>query len=335
MDAHVHVNLKAHCGSVSAERLSKNWAMEVGIHQSWEELHDSYDVLFPGHSVSSLVFGGVYREIDSNADNDYVLAGAQLLGSRTKALMVTRPEYPAARVADGLANGFCGIKPYPDFAPQGMDDASIFDVLPPEHLAVLDQSRGVLMLHLPRRGRLADADNVREVLQIADSYPSVRLILAHVGRAYCLPNAVAGLRNFRNVPQVMFDTSANLNSDVFLHVLETVGPDRLLFGSDLPITMMRGKREHIGDECVSYTSGEYSWDTDRRTPEEEAGYTFFVCESLRALISAVSRSGMGHDVVNRIMFGNASDLLGLDADRSDPGAVDAITTEVEMRPITR
>ena len=207
------------------------------------------------------------------------------------------------------SQGFLGIKPYPDLAPHGTNEVSIYDFLPRAHLAVLDKFGGILMLHLPRHGRLGDAHNIREVLEIHESYPSVKLILAHIGRAYCLPAAERGLPHLVDARRIYFDTAANLNADVFQYALEVVGPDRLLFGSDLPVTMMRGVREHIGEEYINYTDGPYSWNTNRKSPEEEANYTYYVYEELRALIRAVERAGLGFDALEKILYSNSAGLL--------------------------
>jgi len=209
-----------------------------------------------------------------------------------------------------MADGFLGIKPYPDLAPQGSEDASTFDFAPHAHLAMLNALGGVLMLHLPRRGRIADPNNISELKELRQKYPLIRLIVAHIGRAYCLPTALAGLPHFADDPGICFDTAANLNADVFQYELETIGPERILYGSDLPVTMMRGVREHVGDKYINYTDGPFSWNTNRKTPEEEAAYTFYLYEELRALIKAVERAGMGKAEFEQIMYTNAAKLLG-------------------------
>jgi len=310
IDCHVHISLAKHCGPISPERLKTNWALEVGVELSWEGLRDNYQTLFPGRDVAALAFGGVFRETDIEANNDYVLGG--LAKNQAWGLFVTRPEWSPDRIADAMAKGFIGIKPYPDLAPQGTTEVSIFDFLPKSHLAVLNELGGVLMLHLPRAGRLADPENIKELLEIAEAYPAVRVIVAHVGRAFCLPTAKEGLPSFRRTANVYFDIAANLNAEVFQYALETIGPDRLLFGSDLPITLMRGTREHMGDKYINYTEAPYSWNTNRKSPEEEACYTWFLYEELRALVKAVERSGFGADVMEKIVYSNGAGLLGGD-----------------------
>jgi predicted TIM-barrel fold metal-dependent hydrolase len=310
IDCHCHVGLPEHCGPVSPERYKEIWALEVGLHQSWEEMRDNYRALFPRQEVSALVFGGVHRELDTARGNDYVLAGLSEARNNAEGLLVTRPEWDAGKITEAMSNGFLGIKPYPDLAPQGGRQASIYDFVPREHLAAVNRLSGILMLHLPRPGRLGDPDNIRELIEISELYPSIKLIVPHIGRAFCLPTAKRGLPHFAGRSGVYFDTSANLNADVFQYALETVGPDRLLFGSDLPVTMMRGVREHVGERYINYTDGPYSWNTNRKSPEEEANYTYYLYEELRALIKAIQRSGLGIDSMEKMLYSNSARLFG-------------------------
>ena len=312
IDCHVHINLAEHNGPISAERLARSWAAEVGTVQSWEELADNRRTLFPDQRVTSLVFGCPARETDIEANNAYVLQGASDPVNNAEALYMTRPELPASAIADAIGAGFLGIKPYPSLSPEGSLEVSIYDFLPREHLSVLNELHGILMLHLPRVGRLGDPDNIREALEIYEAYPSIKMVIAHIGRAYCLPTAERGLPHFADATGLYFDTSANLNPDVFECALETVGPERLLYGSDLPIMMMRGVREYEGERYINYTDGPYSWNVNRKSPEEEAKYTYYLYEELRAILKAVERTGAGKDAVTKIMYSNAAKLLGRD-----------------------
>jgi len=309
-DVHVHVCLSEHIGPISEERFKENWALEVGIAQSWEQLASVNQALFPNQSVYSLAFGAVFREVDIAANNAYVFAGAAKSSNKAAALYVTVPEEPASSVAQALDSGFIGIKPYPELAPEGSNGPSIFDFLPHEHLRVLDERRGLLMLHLPRPGRLADPDNIRELLEINDRYSQVKIVVAHIGRSFCLPTAQRGLPVFVDRPSIYFDTSANLNADVFEFAISTVGSDRILYGTDLPITLMRGVREHVGETYINYADAPFSWNTNRKAREEEANYTFYIYEELRALICAAKRTGIGKDGLKKILWSNAAKLIG-------------------------
>lgn len=312
IDCHVHVGLSEHWRPVSPERCAEIWAMEVAKEQSWEQLRSAYRVLFPQQEVRALAFGWVYREVDIERNNAYVRAGISDPRNKANGLFVTRPDYDSAAISEAMSQGFLGIKPYPDLAATATGEPSIYDFLPPAHLAVLDQLAGILMLHLPRKGRLGDPDNIREVREISEAFPAIKIVIAHIGRAYCLPTAQRGLPRLIEHQNLYFDTSANLNADVFQYALETIGPDRLLFGSDLPVTLMRGMRDHIGERYVNWTDGDYSWNINRKTPQEEANYTFYLYEELRALIKAVERSGLGQEALEKILYANSARLLGIE-----------------------
>jgi len=312
IDCHVHVKLQEHAGPVSPKRKEAMWALEVGSSQSWEQLRSNTQTLFPRQDVTCLTFGGVYREVNTDLSNDYVLSGAKDPRNKAMALYVTRPEWSTAKLELAMDQGFLGIKPYSDLALKDSIEVSIYDFLPKDHLKLMNDRGGIVMLHLPRAKRIGDPENTKELLEIAEAYPSIRLIVAHIGRAYCLPTAEKGLPYFADVPGVLFDTAANLNADVFEYALKIVGPDRILYGSDLPIMLMRGVREHVGDKYINYTDGPYSWNTNRKSPEDEAKYTYYLYEEMKALIEAVRRCGGGKDTLNKILYTNSAKLLGLE-----------------------
>jgi len=310
IDCHVHVSLSEHRSAVSPERMSINWAREVSSEQSWEQMRQTWNALFPGREVRALAFGVPFREVDLIANNDYILRGVRDPANMASGLLLTRPDWEPAAIEDAMRAGFLGIKPYPDLAPESIDEPGIFDFVPRAQLEVVNRLGGILMLHLPRKDRLADADNIRDLLEISDSFPSIRLILAHVGRSFCLPTAQRGLPSFARRSNVYFDTAANLNADVFAYAIEVVGPDRILYGSDLPITLMRGFRGHVGETYINYTDGPYSWNVNRKSPAEEARYTYYLYEELRALIDAAKRSGVGKAALEKVLYSNAAKLLG-------------------------
>ena len=308
-DCHVHVSLARHCGQISPERMKKNWAMEVACEMSWDDLWTHYERLFPDQRLRVIAFGNVYREVDLDSNNEYILSGVRNSDGRAYGLFAVAPQWAANKTAEAFAQGFVGIKPYPDLAGKDDDEISIFEFVPHEHLSVVNEHAGVLMLHLPRKGRLADPENIRELLEIRERYPAIRIVVAHIGRAFTMPTVEKGLPHFADVPGLFFDIAANLNADVMEYALGIVGPDRLLFGSDLPITLMRGMREHIGETYINYTDGPYSWNVNRKSPEEEARYTYFLYEELLALKAAIERAGLKHDAVHKIMYENAAGLI--------------------------
>lgn len=314
IDGHVHIGLNEHCAPISEERLRTNWAYEVGVTQSWESYRQAVEALFPKQQVSALVMGVPFREMDLALNNEYVISGVP--GPDTKALFMSSPDWSPDVIEQAFERGFVGLKPYPDLVVSD-SPPSIFDFLPHEHLKVLDRRSGILLLHIPRPGRIADRDNIAEIREICSRYPNVKVIVAHIGRAFCLPTALAGLPSLADCRNLWFDNSANLNADVMAFAIELLGPERIIYGSDLPITLIRGMREYDGDNYTNFTDGDYSWNTVRKPPEVEATYTYYLYEELRALIAGVRRAGLGREAVARIMYSNIAGLMYSDSPRSD------------------
>lgn len=313
LDCHVHVGLGEGARPISPDRYKAMWSLEVGCHQSWRQMREMYRALFPEQEVSVIAFANVYNEIDTTRENQYILSGIHDERNRAAGLFVTRPETTPAEIAEAFAKGFLGIKPYPDLIDGLSMEVGIFDFLPYQHLEVVNELGGIVMLHLPRAGRLADPNNIRELIELSERYTSIKLIVAHVGRAYCLPTVERGLPPLVDYPGIRFDVSANLNREVLLFALNAVGPERICYGSDLPVMLMRGFREHVGEDYINHTSGAYSWNGHRKSPEEEAGYTFYVYQQLKSLIWAIRQAGYGRETIEKVVYSNAARLIGAPA----------------------
>jgi predicted TIM-barrel fold metal-dependent hydrolase len=136
------------------------------------------------------------------------------------------------------------------------------------------------------------------------------LVLAHLGRSYTLPHAQESLPQLADDEGLYFDLSAVLNPEVLRFALETIGPDRLLYGTDNPILYMRGRRQWRGRTYVNRTSHPFFFNRDREPPEVEARYTLYLYEALRALRQACEQVGLDRRQVEALFHDNARRLIG-------------------------
>jgi len=309
-DFHVHLTLEEHMRPISEERIKASWAMEVARVLSYETLRAVYDELFPRQEVEQLCFPFPIRETKLEQANGYIRD--LIAAGKTAGLYTSDPaEDPGLLREQLVGGGFSGIKPYPDLAgDRQSDDLSVFDFVPHEHLRVLDDLGMVVLLHLPRKNRLRDPRNIEEIKELVRRYPRVRLVVAHLGRSYCTSFAAEGLPALRECGGVYYDLSAVLNPEVLKIAFEEVGAERLLFGSDFPITTVRGKQEWRGDQYVNFSDVAYSWNKERKPPEEEAKYTFFIYEACLALKRAGEDFGLSREDFENIFCRNAKRLLG-------------------------
>lgn len=316
-DAHTHVNEPQFRIVERTEEMRRQyWVNEVSEPIGAVDAQRCYETVFPGRDFSCLAFGHPSLDYDIEASNASLrVESAQRDWSH---LIVSRPDWTAEQLQEQLNSlSALGIKPYysliPDQDPSSRDkylETSIFQYLPHEQLEVLDQRGAVVMLHVPKADRLGHPDNIAEVKQIRRQYPRVRLIIAHLGRCYTLPHAEEALPQLVDDPGLYFDNSAVLNPDVHRFALKTLGPSRILYGTDNPIFYMRGRRQWKGTTYINRTSYPFHFNKDREPPEVEAEYTLYMYEALLALKQACEELELSSDEVEAIFHGNAERLLG-------------------------
>ncbi|MBM4083030.1 MAG: hypothetical protein FJ278_25200, partial [Planctomycetes bacterium] len=309
VDFHVHVSRLAHFDKISEERRRKHWMLDVSYVLPVPSLFRIYAKLLPSKRVHPLCFPYPIREAHLDKANAYV--ASEVAAGRISGLYTPSPTMPAAALKDAiLSSRYLGLKPYPDLVEgKSEDEISIFDFLPHGHLQVADELSLIVLLHIPRRERLRDPRNIEEIKLIANRYPRVKLVIAHVGRSYCPAYAAFGLPRLSECPSLYFDIAAVLNVETYHILFNEVSADRVLWGSDLPIVLMRGKQECHGDQYVNFVRGDYVWNVNRKLPEVENRYTFFMYEALLALRRGIEQAGLGKDAARQILCENATMLM--------------------------
>lgn len=312
IDVHAHIWLKAFETTQSNVQRGALWASKVASENSLEELLADYSALFPDQQVTPLLFGWPERYMDVEANNRWV--SAQARSHQFPALLVSKPELsPEVLEIEALAGEFKGLKPYLEFAPSHLsaDEITIYDFLPAAHLEVANAHHWIVMLHLPRSGRLGDAVNLAQLLEIERNFPRVQLIVAHLGRAYCMNDMGNAIEVLRHTNHILFDFSANTNADVMKIILQSFGSQRLVFGSDLPITHMRMRRICENGSYINLVPPNlYEGIEDdphmREVSLSEAGHlTFFLYEEVLALLKAVQLLHLTEGDIENIFFNNA------------------------------
>jgi uncharacterized protein len=191
----------------------------------------------------------------------------------------------------------------------------IFDYLPHHQLEMLDRHGWIVVLHIPRDGRLGDPVNLAQLLEIEDRYPRIKLIVAHVGRAYCPEDIGTAFETLAGTRNMVFDFAANTNSEVFRRLIQTVGARRVLFGSDLPIVRMRMRRVCERGNYVNIVPrglyGDVSGDRHMRevAGAEAEALTFFLYEQLDAFRQAAEAERLTRAEIEDVFFGNADRMI--------------------------
>jgi predicted TIM-barrel fold metal-dependent hydrolase len=317
IDIHTHIWLdRFRLRESSAPVRAVTWPFLVAKENPVEHLFETYRLMFPGKEVTPLVFSQVSLAYDIKAGNEYVQHCAQTYN--LPSLMVTMPDQPASEFEEAIdRGGFLGCKVYLNFAAPYIPEKEIriYDYLPPHQLEVLNRRGWMAMLHIPRDGRLKDPVNLAQMLEIERKYPSIKLIIAHVGRAYCNEDVGNAFEVLAETKNMMFDFSANTNAYVFGQLIKAVGPKRILFGSDLPIVRMRMKRICENGTYVNLVPkglyGDVSGDRHMRelTGEPAEKVTFFMYEELEAFRQAAESQRLTRSDIEDIFYRNAKSLI--------------------------
>lgn len=318
IDVHTHVWRKEFRSPGYAGTRGPVWPRRVAEENTIEELLDTYAQMFPGKQVTPLIFGWPERDVDLERTNAYTSTVARQY--RLPALLVTTPSWSASEVEERVRRGgFIGLKPYVDQAPPDIpaQEITIYDFLPRDHLAAADAHGWLVMLHIPRPARLRDPRNLEHLLEIETTYPNVQLIVAHVGRAYCAEDVGEAFAVLRASQRLLFDFSANTNAYVIEQALRTVGPQRIVFGSDLPIVRMRMRRICEDGRYVNLVPpglyGDLRDDPHMREVSTAEGerLTFFLYEELRAFRRAAEACGLSAAEIADVFHGNAARLIAM------------------------
>lgn len=316
IDVHTHVFLREHRERTKDSRLVQ-WASRVAQDNPYEDLHETYRLMFPGKRVMPVIFASPSNLKDIHLANEYVRNCCEK-DLDCFGLFLSKPEWEADFFEKKIIEGkYKGAKVYLNFAPSSIakNNICIFDFLPHHQLCILNKHQMIVMLHIPRDNRLKDPVNLQQIIEIEKKYPDIKLIIAHVGRAYCKEDVGNAFEVLEETKNVLFDFSANTNQWVFEQLIKAVGPKRILFGSDLPITRMRMKRICENGNYINVVPkglyGDVSGDIHMREVEgaESELLTFFLYEEIDAFRKAAKSTKLKDADIEDIFFYNAKRIL--------------------------
>ncbi len=275
----------------------------------WHEYNHAMARTMGNKNFHGLFFGMPHKSGDRQSINEWINQEVQS-GKDTisKALKLVSPEDDKHQIASELRNGtFCGLKVYHIYAnrPDTMH-ASITEYAPEWMWEILNETQGVMMLHIVRKGGIADEDNLKEIRRLCLSYPRMKLILAHIARSFNYRNARTGLKQLSDLDNVVVDTSAICETETFRAAYHALGPKRILWGSDFPVSEMRGR-------CVTTGDHFYWLHPEVLVPDfiPPAGMdmTLVGIESLLAMKEVCDDCGLTTEDIQDIFHDNALHLL--------------------------
>ena len=261
--------------------------------------------LLPGQEMDFNSFG--HPEEISDRDATAAYTGSVSDNRRRFGMALVSPEDPLESVIRRVAdNRLVGYKPYPAFVrgkPAG--EVTIFDMLPEPVMREADQRGWAVMLHIPRTGRIADLVNQAQMVELCRRYPAARIIFAHIGRAYYLGNVIGALDGIAACPNAYLDTAMINHEGVLEYAFRNFPRERILFGSDAPFALLRGKSVEVNNQYAYLTGEDYELGTSIYDARHAVNFTTFYYEQLRGIRLAAERAGLSRVEINGVFFENA------------------------------
>ncbi len=309
LDFHAHVWSKAHWKSVPSRDGSRGGKyMVVQTEYLKEDLLRDARRILPDNEYRAVCFGCPTPAADLERTNGYLadagrepwisplmIAGRGLAG----------PEELARELAAG---GFYGYKVYLPWHGDDYGDLRVEDMLGPVEMELADRRRLIVLLHVPRSGRLADPKIREGVRSLSREYPGAQIVLAHCGRCYHPDQMKAAALALPALENVYLDTSMVMDPLALQILLEHVASERLLFGTDFPVPAMRGQRVYVMDHWVDLVLPGYA-QSAYRVQSENLRASFMVYEIIQAVRRAAERVGLDSQETEGIFHDNGARLL--------------------------
>lgn len=306
-DAHAHLFCHAHYAPGTLPAQLAGAPAEVGL----AVYRDCCEWLHPGgRTVGGLFFGLAFT--GDRAANDAFVAQevrqGQAQGFHALGQLLIAPSMDPDEVRQQVRTyNFAGLKPYHTMAQVAGPtfQAPIEAYLVEDHVRIAHEEGLTVTLHIVRDRALADPLNQATIRRYCETYPNMRLILAHAARGFNPWHTIEGIASLRGLPNVWFDTSAVTEAGAFEAIVETMGHDRLLYGTDFYISHLRGRCVAIGDSFHWFYADEMNLVEKHTTLQP----VLVGLESLRSLRLACQRLKLREAQIEDIFYNNAVELL--------------------------
>lgn len=304
LDFHVHVT--------NRKTLPDNMSYACAGHEiakyDFEDLEQDLASVYPRRHTWAVCFGSPNAAYDMVENNRYIAAhcdNKRFFGFRLYDPHETDYEHLFNEMKD---NGYLGLKPYLNYVTEKAPrDVEIHDMLPQVIMETANKLGAIIMLHIPRNERLADKLNRQQIEELCIRYPTVKIVLAHIGRAYFLKNITGNLDRLKDLPNLYYDLAMLNNAEVLEYLFQNVPAGKILYATDIPIALAPGKSVEINDQYTYVTP--IPWKLSISDDHCKLVFTSFLYEELRAIKKACNRLSLTKDFVRHLFYDNGMALL--------------------------
>jgi len=277
---------------------------EADYHQYMQLMDD----IHPGRTTGALFIPfPVNRKLLAKANQWHARNAA--IDDRCRSLFIVTPDDDPQWVRQEATRlGAVGLKCYHTYSSVTPTwHAHIPDYLPEPLVALANDQGWVITLHMVRDRSVADPANIHWIRHYCESYPNMKLILAHSARALNPSHGLEGLPQLTGLDNLYFDTSASFEATSIQALIRIMGHEHVMYGTDCPLSHGRGRCLAAADSFVWLYEHTRVWEQPQATIKPVlAGL-----EQLRALKWACWSERLDDNTVEDIFYNNAATLFEL------------------------
>ena len=273
-----------------------------------EDLLGDAAMILPGKDYKAVCFGQPTPTADMGRTNGYL---HEALGREgLYPLVITGRDLVEPETLEGLVRekGFFGYKVYLGWHGDDYGAVTVREMIGEAEMELADRLGLVVLLHVPGSERLVNGGVQKDVEWLAKEFPQAKIVLAHCGRCYLPDEARKAMGSVAELENVYLDTAMVMDPTVLEIALDTVGPGRVLFGTDLPVANMRGRRVYVMDHWVDLVLPGYP-ESAYRVGSDNMRATFMVYEIVLAVARAADRVGLSEQELGGVFYDNGRALL--------------------------
>ncbi len=229
VDCHAHCNTPEHLRWMGPK--TYRHMLSTFPYYRLEDSQRIHRLLHPGKTIRTLRFPKTFMGIDHRAANSYLLDESP---EEDRVAIFGLPE-DIGYTMNMLCHPRCSaLKMYYSYVEPNAE--TIYECFPKEVLESAQDLDIPIVLHVPKM----IVRSVGDVLQVLNDFPRLRVSLAHLGLSKMLvPGLGEAYEMLVPYERVVLDTALNPSQDVVHMALTCFGADRVMYGSDEPLHLIR------------------------------------------------------------------------------------------------
>ena len=276
-----------------------------------EDFRSSMKSIFGNREISANVIPFPSKKVISNDKNylkiadDFLYNELQKDSNNVGELLVLPNESTDSILSRIKSQQISGFKCYHAFYPhEETMNLDIKDYLPESTLEIANEYSKVITLHLVKDDSLSDPENLNYIMTMAKKYPNAIIILAHAARGFDYWTGFEKVEKLKDFDNVWYDFSAICEVPPMFQIIKKCGTSRVMWGSDFPISDMKGKAISIADK--------FFWIYDFEQPEITKDIELFsiIEENLLAVRQTALMLDLTQKQIEDLFYNNAINLFG-------------------------